>query len=71
LIDQTASISSQRAASEIVAGMMRASKNWNIVSKNDSLRKVDTLLKTALIKCNSESLGFWAETIRYIGVVSI
>lgn len=59
---------SQRAAAELIAGILRGSKHWDPITKKDSLNTIYDLLKNAISKATSESLVYWAECIMFIGV---
>jgi proteasome activator subunit 4 len=71
LIEKSASASSQRAAAELMAGILRGSKHWDIDQQKESLAIIQSLFRMAITQATSESLVYWTEAIKFIGVTVI
>ena len=58
--------SSQRAAAELMAGVIRGSKHWTDELKNNLWQKIIPLFSSVMNKSSSESLAYWVDAIKFI-----
>lgn len=69
-VDNIAEANQQRAAAEVVAGLLRGSKHWDR-SKPHQFDVISRILRQALEGCSPEGLMCWMDCIIFAGVCLI
>ncbi|KAJ2161250.1 Proteasome activator BLM10, partial [Coemansia sp. RSA 552] len=58
-------IGAQRAASEIIGGLLRGSKHWSQASLNEMWKRLVPLLAVVLSKLSPDNFRFWQTCLQY------